>query len=227
MVRGSAVALAVDRSGLVLARAGNVFAVRPVVSGETARPMDTPSDRTLAARAVRGDEKAFAELYRRYERPIFNLILRSTGRRAVAEELLQETFTRVWRMGRSFDAVRGEFRPWLYKIAINAVRSELGKKRYAAEHVVLEDAEAEASATRLPDDPAARLDQAARAAHVVRAIEALPIYLKEVVILRCYQQLKFSEIAEIAGVPEGTLKARFHRAVAVLRARLEVGERER
>jgi hypothetical protein len=89
----------------------NALVVEPVLSGETAREMDAPSDRKLAARAIRGDAEAFAELYRRYERPIFNFILRSTGQRAVAEDLLQETFTRVWRVGGTFDTEQGAFRP--------------------------------------------------------------------------------------------------------------------
>ena len=80
--------------------------VEPILSGEAAQGMD--SDRTLAGRAIRGDAEAFAELYRRYERPIFNFILRCTGSRALAEELLQETFTRVWRVGSTFDTPHGE-----------------------------------------------------------------------------------------------------------------------
>ncbi len=214
--------LALPRPGLSLASSGHVRPVQPVVSGETAQPMDPPSDRTLAARASRGDADAFAELYRRYERPIFNFILRSTGQRALAEELLQETFTRVWRVGGSFDAVNGSFRPWLYRIALNTVRSELRKKRYSAEHVPLEVSEAEASARRSTDDPAARLALSTQAPRVALALEALAPYLKEVVILRCYQQLTFAEIALITGAPEGTLKARFHRAVQALRAELGV-----
>jgi RNA polymerase sigma-70 factor (ECF subfamily) len=220
-----ATALALPALDLDFASPGNLLPAEPVVSGETAQPMDPPSDRTLAARAIRGDADAFAELYRRYERPIFNFILRSTGQRALAEELLQETFTRVWRVGSTFDAANGSFRPWLYKIALNTVRSELRKKRYAAEHVPLEASEAEASATRSARDPAERFALSVQAPQVARALEALAPYLKEVVILRCYQQLTFSEIAEITGAPEGTLKARFHRAVAALREQLGVGDR--
>jgi RNA polymerase sigma-70 factor (ECF subfamily) len=218
MGEGAAMVLARPEAGLV--DAGNPFAVQPVLSGETALAMDRPSDRALAERAVRGDAEAFGELYRRYERPIFNFILRSTRQRALAEELLQETFMRVWYAGRTFDAVHGAFRPWLYKIALNALRSELRKVRYATEHVPIEDSEAQVSGTQAPEDPASRLDLSRQARAVARALNTLPPFLREVVILRCYQQLKFSEIAEITGAPEGTLRARFHRAVAALRASL-------
>ncbi len=214
--------IALPLPGQGFAGAGNALAVQPVLSGGTAQEMDTPSDRTLAARAIRGDEAAFAELYRRYERPIFNFILRNTGRRTLAEDLLQETFTRVWRVGGTFDVVDGAFRPWLDKIALNTIRSELRKKRYTTEHVPFEETDAEVRAIGPPEDPTTRLDLSAQAPDVARALEALPPYLKEDVILRCFEQLKFSEIAEITGAPEGTLKARFHRALLALRASLGV-----
>jgi RNA polymerase sigma-70 factor (ECF subfamily) len=213
-------ALVLPRPDAGFQDAGNRSAAKPVVSGEMVLEMDPPSDRALAERAVHGDAEAFAELYRRYQRPIFNYILRCTGQRALAEELLQETFTRVWRVGRTFDTVQGAFRPWLYKIALNTIRSELRKKRHDTQHVPLEGVETETSASRPTEDPAVRLDLSRQARAVVRALDALPPYFKEVVVLRCYQQLKFSEIAEITGAPEGTLKARFHRAVAALRASL-------
>jgi RNA polymerase sigma-70 factor (ECF subfamily) len=86
--------------------------------------------------------------------------------------------------------------------------------------VPIEDSEAQVSGTQAPEDPASRLDLSRQARAVARALNTLPPFLREVVILRCYQQLKFSEIAEITGAPEGTLRARFHRAVAALRASL-------
>jgi RNA polymerase sigma-70 factor (ECF subfamily) len=220
-----AVALALPGPESGLEDAGNPFAIRPILSSGAAPDMDTSSDRALAERAVRGDAEAFGELYRRYERPIFNFILRSTRQRALAEELLQETFMRVWYAGRTFDPVHGAFRPWLYKIALNAVRSELRKVRYAAEHVPIEDTEAQASGARSPDDPVSRLDLSRQARAVARALHGLPSFLREVVILRCYQQLKFSEIAEITGAPEGTLRARFHRAIGALRESLDGARR--
>ena len=220
------ISLALAVPGLGFASPGNPLALQSVLSDETVQAMAPPSDRTLAERAIRGDSEAFAELYRRYERPIFNFILRSVGERALAEELLQETFTRVWRVGSTFDTVNGSFRPWLYKVAHNTLRSELRKRRYAAEHVPLEDLEAEASAARPRDDPAAGLDLSAQAPSVARALDGLAPYFKEVVILRCYQQLTFAEIAEVTGAPEGTLKARFHRAVVALRAQLGVTRKQ-
>lgn len=207
--------------GLGLAGPGSPLTLQSVLSGETGQVMAPPSDRALAEKAVRGDAEAFADLYRRYERPIFNFLLRSCGQRPLAEELLQETFTRVWRVGSTFDPVNGSFRPWLYKIALNTLRSELRKKRYAAEHVPLDELEGQGQALRPTREAPLGLDLAAQAPGVARALEGLAPYLREVVILRCYQQLTFAEIAEASGVPEGTLKVRFHRAILALRAGLQ------
>ena len=144
-----------------------------------------------------------------------------TRRRPLAEDLLQETFTRVWRAARTWDPARGPAKAWLYKVALNAARSELARKVHRAPHEPLdaggrELADASAGEGRL----AARIDEEQRARAVARALDELPDFMKEVVVLRCQQQLSFAEISRVTGAPEGTLKSRFHRAVAALRARL-------
>jgi RNA polymerase sigma-70 factor (ECF subfamily) len=67
---------------------------------------------------------------------------------------------------------------------------------------------------------AARLDEARQASAVALALERLPDFMREVVVLRCSRELSFAEIAEVTGAPQGTLKSRFHRAVAALREAL-------
>ena len=191
----------------------------PVVSGETTMAMQLPTDRALMERIARADSDAFAALYRRYERPLFGFLYRLAGARPLAEDLLQETFTRVWVAARTYDPARGAPRPWLYKVALNVARTELVKKRYTERPLGSPESEPvdeSAGEARI----AARLDQAARTQRVARAVAALPDFLREVVVMRCHQQLSFAEIAEVTGAPEGTLKARFHRAVAALRAQL-------
>ena len=83
----------------------------PLPSGETSAPVASPSDRALLERVVRGDQDAFTVLYKRYERPVFAVLLRMSGQRALAEEWLQETFTRVWLGAASHDPSRGEVKP--------------------------------------------------------------------------------------------------------------------
>jgi RNA polymerase sigma-70 factor (ECF subfamily) len=199
-------------------------ASEPVPSGVPA--MAILPDRALLERVAGGDTDAFTALYRRYERPVFGVLLRlAGGRRALAEEWLQEAFTRVWLGASTHDPSRGAVRPWIYKIALNTARSELSRKRYRTLHVSLDEAGLD-----LPDERAgekrvtARLDEARRAEAVALALRDLPDFMLEVVVLRCSQELSFAEIAEVTGAPEGTLKSRFHRAVAALREALARGE---
>jgi len=192
----------------------------PVRSDGTAMP--TLADGTLLERVVRGDADAFTVLYRRFERPVFAMLLRlAGGRRALAEEWLQEAFTRVWLGAGTHDPSRGEVRPWIYKIALNTARSQMARKGYRAFHVSLDEARLD-----LADDGAgekgvaARLDEARRATAVAEALSRLPDFMREVIVLRCSRELSFAEIAEVTGAPQGTLKSRFHRAVAALREAL-------
>ncbi|HUL78112.1 MAG TPA: sigma-70 family RNA polymerase sigma factor [Vicinamibacteria bacterium] len=199
-------------------------AAEPITSA-VAPPMQL-SDHALVERTARGDADAFTALYRRYERPVFGVLLRlASGRRALAEEWLQEAFTRVWLAAGTHDPSRGEVRPWIYKIALNTARSELARKRHRTPHVSLDE-----SGLDLPDHgggergAAARLDEARQADAVALALQELPDFMREVVVLRCRRELSFAEIAEITGAPQGTLKSRFHRAVVALRAAVARGE---
>jgi RNA polymerase sigma-70 factor (ECF subfamily) len=182
------------------------------------------SDDALLERAARGDKDAFTLIYRRYERPVFGVLLRLAGQRPLAEEWLQEAFTRVWLAAGSHDPARGAVRPWIYAIAVNTARSELSRKRHRARHVSIEETAMEIEDTSGGEPPlAARLDGQKRADVLAEALRELPDYLREVVVLRCSRELSFAEIAAVTGAPQGTLKSRFHRAVAALRARIEDG----
>ena len=179
--------------------------------------MDPRSDEALAAEAARGDTEALRCLFERYQVAAFNLILRLTGDRELARDLLQEAFTRVWTMAHTFDPARGAFKGWLYTVALNTARSELGRKRHAVRHVPPEEAEDLASKSESPETTVLRGEEQQR---VAAALGRLSPLLREVVVMKVFHQLKFREIAQVTGTPEGTLKARFHRAVAELRDQL-------
>ena len=184
--------------------------------------VQTASDDALLERVAGGDKDAFTLLYRRYERPVFAVLLRLAGQRALAEEWLQEAFTRVWLAAATHDPARGAVRPWIYAIAVNTARSELSRKRSRTPHVSLDDAEMDLPDTAAGERPlAALLDGQRQAEALAEAVRSLPGYLRDVVVLRCSRELSFAEIAAITGAPEGTLKSRFHRAVAALRERTQ------
>jgi len=181
-----------------------------------------PTDHDLIARVASGDTEAFTVLYRRYERPVFGLLFRLAGRRTLAEDWLQETFTRVWRAAATHDPARGAARSWIFAIALNTARRQMSLLSSRASHVPIDD-----PALGLQDEAAQgerqiadRLDDGRRRAAVADALAELPDFLREVIVLRCSRELSFAEIAEVTGAPQGTLKSRFHRAVAALRERL-------
>jgi RNA polymerase sigma-70 factor, ECF subfamily len=179
--------------------------------------MNQDSDEALAAAVAGGDAAALRALYERYESRLFNFLTRFTGNREAARDLMQETFTRVWTMARQFDPGRGRFKGWLFTIAVNLARNEFSKKRYAFKHVAPEDADLRGAER---DGPHATLARSEAQQKIASALAGLAPHLREVVVMKVYQQLKFREIAEITRTPEGTLKARFHRAVAELRGSL-------
>jgi RNA polymerase sigma-70 factor, ECF subfamily len=189
--------------------------------------LEALADEALIRRVCTRDVDAFRVLYFRYEIRVFNFVLRCVGERALAEDLLQETFWRVWQAARTFDPARGEFRSWIYRVALNATRSELGLKRYACEDrsgLIQEVAEQVRDRDCL-EDPASLFEKGETRAQVATALARLSPALREVVALRCMEGMKFSEIAAVTGTRTGTLKTRFHRAVAELRRRLAPGER--
>ena len=189
--------------------------------------MELLSDAALMKRVRNRDVDAFQALYSRYESRIFNFLLRYVGNRPLAEDLLQETFWRVWQAAGSFQADRGEFRSWLYRVALNGVRSEMAHKRYGLDRLAPEGRFYSAAdpSTGLEHDPAHRFERQESATLVERALSGLSPSMREVIVLKCLEGMKFSEIASVTGTPEGTLKSRFHRAIAELRRRLLPGER--
>jgi RNA polymerase sigma-70 factor (ECF subfamily) len=202
------------------------FPLLPSLGGNTTLPVTSAvaamaqiSDRELLEQVAGGDKDAFTVLYRRFERPVFGMLFRlAGGRRPLAEDWLQEAFTRVWLGAATHDPLRGEVRPWIYKIALNTARSEMARKRHRTPHVSLDEAGIEVSDERAGEQRvAARLDEERQASALALALHDLPDFMREVVVLRCSRELTFAQIAEVTGAPEGTLKARFHRAVAALR----------
>ncbi len=167
---------------------------------------------------------AFRVLYERYKMPIFNLILRSTGNREMSQDLLQETFARLWQAAGVFDQRRGVFKGWLFKIALNITRSEMAKRRH---HVCFMPVDEAFTGVPEVDGPDRILEQQQQKNRVARALGRLSPRLREVIILKYYHQLKFREIAEVTDTPEGTLKARFHRAVAELQGFFHSGDENR
>lgn len=174
-----------------------------------------PADADLVARALAGSERAFGDLVRRYERPIFSLIVRMVHDASIAEDVAQETFLKAFRRLDTFDPTR-KFSSWLFKIAHNATLDHL--RRPSLDTLPLEahdDGEADFASvladekSESPEAGAGRYDLARALDRGLRGLR--PDYA-EVLLLRFRQGLSYQEIAEVTGQPLGTVKTNIHRA---------------
>ncbi|MFH1194981.1 MAG: RNA polymerase sigma factor [bacterium] len=184
------------------------------------------TDEELMSIVMERNTKGLKVLYDRYYRSIFNFILRYTNNREISEDILQETFTRVWYASHLFNPDKGSFKTWLFTIGINITRNEMTKKRYDYQYIEMDDiTEQNEICGKSDDEPVGDIiDYSDLKDTIAKALERLNPFLREVVILKHYHMLKFSEISEITNTPEGTLKARFHNAVIQLRKLLQTAE---
>ena len=168
------------------------------------------SDSGLLTAARHGDESSILTLYRRYRTPLFRFAWRLTGSVATAEDVLQECFLALLQ-GDSFDVDRGSLRAYLFGIARNLALKRMRLSERESEE--LEDTAADL-------DPLEDLLSAERSEVVARAVLALPHLQREAIVLFEYEELSLEEIAAIAGIEAGAVKARLHRARETLRRRL-------
>lgn len=190
------------------------------------RDMTKYSDEELMVLVCERNSRALKVLYDRYGKSVFNFILRYTNNREISEDLLQETFTRSWFAAHTFNSAKGTYKAWLFTIGINVTRNEMVKKRYSYQHVELDNfINDDENSQSQNDEPFENfLEHSELKDLISKALEQLNPFLKEVVILKHYQGMKFSEISEITNTPEGTLKARFHNALIQLKKLLQKGK---
>jgi RNA polymerase sigma-70 factor, ECF subfamily len=166
------------------------------------------SDGELITRVGSGDRGAFEALYQRYARPVFGLALRKLGDRGRAEDAVQETFASVWRAAGSYRPERGPGAPWLYAVARNAIVDNGRTRREPPVDRVEEKAGDES--------PAERAESGWIAWRVHRAIAELPENERVVIELAYWGGRSQSEIAELLGIPLGTVKTRTRTGLARL-----------
>lgn len=175
--------------------------------------MPAEDDKDFIKRFQKGDERAFNELVRHYQKPVYQIARRLLDSHQDAEDVAQEAFIKAYRGLKTFreDA---SFFTWIYRIAVNlslnAIRKRKLRRMFSLEGVGL----SLASRSPAPDESLER-DETLRA--VEKAIECLPEKQKLVFTLRYYQQLSHAEIARILERDEGTIKANYHQAVKKLR----------
>ncbi|MFN7946412.1 MAG: sigma-70 family RNA polymerase sigma factor [Blastocatellia bacterium] len=180
------------------------------------------SDDQLIERTLAGETDTFNVLVRRWERQIYGLALRMMGREEEARDICQETFLAAYR---NLSRFRGEakFSSWLYRIALNACHSRLRRQGVAAEQS-LDATDAEGRPFEIADETAEntseRLHRDQRVAIVRRALHALPAEMRQVIVMKEYEEMTFAEIAEVLGIPVSTVKSRLYTGLQLMRAKL-------
>ena len=178
-------------------------------------------DRRLIALVLAGRTDAFGELVERYQHRVFSVALRVLNNRDDAADATQDAFVNAYQSLKSFHG-DSEFFTWLYRIAFNTAISAKRRKKPTASLEGLADGDAGfAPADRSVDaPPAARVERNEDERTLHEAIDRLSSEHRSVLVLKDIDGLKYEEIAEIEGVPIGTVRSRLHRARLELRALL-------
>jgi RNA polymerase sigma-70 factor (ECF subfamily) len=168
------------------------------------------------------DPAAFAELVKRWQGPIQQLCARMTGDLHQGEDLAQDAFVRVFAKRKDFQQ-SSRFSTWLWRIALNLCYDSLRRTARRGEIPLENETDAEPPALRVyepgPDDQLASKEQA----EMVRtALLGLPEHYRAVLVLRHYENLKFHEIADVLGIPVGTVKSRMAEALTQLSRKLKL-----
>jgi RNA polymerase sigma-70 factor, ECF subfamily len=180
------------------------------------------SDEIIVERALTGDAEAFGEIVRRWERRIFALTYGMLGREEDARDATQETFLAAFRNLRGF---RGEARvsSWLHRIAVNQCISRQRRAKVRSESAIEDEQESNAGvfATPISHSPARVVEGRQETEAVRRAVNSLPLELRQVVVMKEFEELTFREIADVLDVPLSTVKSRLYTALKQLQMRLQ------
>lgn len=169
-------------------------------------------DAALIAQFQAGHTAAFNALVKRWECPIYNFVLRYAGDRDDARDLCQQTFIRAYK---SLRRLRDpdKFTAWIYQIALNACRDAARRREFISLDALLESTPI-ADAGARPDD---RAHEQSLRDLINRALQNLPEEQRVVIVMKTYQGLKFTEIAEILHAPLNTVKSRMYYGLSALK----------
>lgn len=194
-------------------------AIRPIVAGYNG-VVKAATDEQLLGEYLAGNVASFELLVHRHSQELYLFVLRFTNDAVSAEDVVQETFLQVHGSATSFDPTR-RFKPWLFTIGANKARDHLRRLNRRREvpfdaHISNEEQFGQrfidllSGEDVLPHEDLA-LEEQRRA--VRRIMESMPDRLAEVLILAYYHRFPYKEIADIVGIPLGTVKSRLHAAI--------------
>jgi RNA polymerase sigma-70 factor (ECF subfamily) len=185
------------------------------MAATTAKAGEGASDTVLLQRVAKGDRAAFAELYRRLQRPLFGYLMKLVREREMVEDVLNETLMEVWRQAARFEG-RSSVNTWVFSIAHHRAVSRLRRKRETS--LDEETAAAIEDQAPTPDQQAASSDMSRILAELMTRLSAEH---REILNLAYYQEFSVQEIAEALDLPANTVKTRMFYARQRLKVLLE------
>ena len=179
-------------------------------------------DAELMLRVKEGDAASFGVLLEKHRASVTHFIYRLVEEQAVAEELAQEVFLRVYRSRSSYE-VAARFRTWLFRIATHLALNWLRDQKHERSHEHLDDRQEDLPVRQVSDRRPSVEQQRVREAelHQVReAVAALPEKQRAAVLMHKYEEMEYVQIAKVLGCSESAVKSLLFRAYETLRARL-------
>jgi RNA polymerase sigma-70 factor (ECF subfamily) len=180
------------------------------------------SDEKLLALAVESNPDAFGEVVRRWERKIFALCFGMLGREDEARDAAQETFVAAYRNIGNF---RGEAKvsSWLHRIAVNHCLTTKRRSTTRSEEFLDEEnhEDERVFVAAAAYSPSSQTEQAERNVLVRQAVGSLPMDLRQVVVMKEFEEMTFQEISDTLEIPLSTVKSRLYTALKQLRSKLE------
>jgi RNA polymerase sigma-70 factor, ECF subfamily len=186
-------------------------------------PTGQLNDEILAARVAQGDRNALETLYDHHAAAVLGISLKIIGDRAAAEDVLQETFWRVWQSAVTYQSQRGSFTSWLFRIARN-LAIDAYRRRSVRPQTIIETAGANPILDQMPDTDMDVENQAQsnlKAQQVRNALAALPREQRQVLEMAYFNGMTRQEIAEATGEALGTIHTRARLGLQKLREELE------
>ena len=176
------------------------------------------TDESLISEILAGDVEAYAILVKRYQKPIFNLMMRTTSCEEDAFDLTQEAFLRAYEKLERFKP-SGRFFPWLFTIGMNLAR-DFSRKRKAREIKAVELNEIQKQ-LMVESDRSKSIVESIDAKRVKDTLQMLPLEYREAVILRFHEGMSIREVALAIGISVSAAKMRIHRGLLKLRRLLD------
>jgi RNA polymerase sigma-70 factor (ECF subfamily) len=187
------------------------------------RGTEQPTDEDLVAAVLEGDRERFGDLIERYQGRLVNYLFRLLRNADDAHDLAQEVLVKVYQVLDRYDP-QYKFSTWLFRVAQNAAIDQIRRRRLKVVSLRQEDDEGEGRDWDLPAPergPYGELRNQERGAAIQEAIESLPWEYRELILLRHFGELPYEEIAQLKGMPLGTVKNKLFRGRQMLKEKLQ------